>query len=75
MTEAQERVGGAKLTKAQRLWLEWVGSCFDGVQDITDTRTAMPMLKRGLVSYDAFQDCWRITEAGRAAIIKARSES
>jgi len=62
-----------KLTPTQREWLEWVWSA-GGATDITDKRIAMPMLKRGLVRYDTFQDMWRITEAGRATLPPSHEE-
>lgn len=57
-----------RLSKAQREWLEWVGSCGAGVTDITDRRTADPLLHLGYASYDQTFDAWFITEAGRAAL-------
>ena len=58
-----------KLTKAQREVLAWIGSQLSGgVTDITDRRTVNPLMNRGLLSYDTFQDVWRITPAGRAAL-------
>lgn len=56
-----------KLTESQREWLQWVSDA-GGATDITDKRIALPMLRRGLVSYDTFQDTWRITPSGRAAL-------
>lgn len=57
-----------KLTKAQASLLDWIGSQASGVTDISDRRTAGPLLDRGLLTYDIFQDAWRITPAGRQAL-------
>ena len=63
-----------KLTKAQRNFLEWLGSQPNGVVDITDERIASPLIDRGLAlkffetQGAILRPVWTITSAGRAAL-------
>ncbi len=55
-----------KLTAPQRELLHLMG---DGPREgITDKRVANALGLKGLVSYDAADDAWSITDAGRALL-------
>jgi hypothetical protein len=56
-----------RLTKAQRSELATLAAA-PGMQRAYDLRTMNALLLRGLVTYDGFQELYRITQRGLAAL-------